>query len=61
MKRIITIEVETDSDEPLAALKRDVKQELHCCCAFFDLDNMSISERYVEGECFLEKMKQRSD
>lgn len=34
--RIITIKIETDSEEPFDLIKEDIEQEISCCWNHFD-------------------------
>ena len=43
--RKILIEVETDSDDSIDSIKRDIAMELSCCYTYFYLDTMKVSER----------------
>lgn len=47
MPRTIVIEVETDSEDSLASIKRDIEAELNCCCNSYDV--VEISEK-TKGE-----------
>jgi len=42
--RKITIEIETDSEEPFDLIKEDIEQELSCCWNWFNFDTIKISE-----------------
>ncbi len=42
--RTLLIKIKTDSDRPLEELKFDLSQEIHCCTAWFDVDNFTIEE-----------------
>lgn len=43
--RTLVITIQTDSEEDLEELKRDLQVEIGCCCASFDVDNMTVEER----------------
>ncbi len=47
MPRTIVIEVETDSEDSLNFIKRDIEQELRCCSCYFD--RIEITEK-TKGE-----------
>lgn len=46
--RKIYIEIETESTDPLEILKRDLAQEISCCTAYFDTENMDVNEKQTE-------------
>ena len=43
--RTIVIEVETDSEDSLSFIKKDIEQELSCCSTYFD--SIKITEGKV--------------
>lgn len=48
--RKITIEIETDSEEPFDLIKEDIEQELSCCWNWFNFDTIKISEGIKEDD-----------
>ena len=43
--RTLVITIQTDSEETIEVLKRDLQQEIYCCTASFDVDNMIVEEK----------------
>ena len=48
MQRTIVIKVETNSEDSLYFIKRDIEQELSCCSTYFD--SIKIREE-CSGDC----------
>ena len=44
MEKII-IEVETDSDDSIGEIQRNVEMELNCCATPFDFDTLEVYEQ----------------
>lgn len=43
--RTLVITIQTEDEAELEELKRDLQQEIHCCTASFDVDNMIVEEK----------------
>ena len=48
MPRTIVIEVETDSEDSLASIKKDIEAELNCCFNSYDVVEISEKEKGEE-------------
>lgn len=49
-RRKFLIELETDSEDEIEEIEKDIKTELNCCTNSFDLDSMIIKEMWRQYE-----------